>query len=426
MYIPRVPNAPELLAEAKSFPQLAALLRRGRELPLYQAPLARCQRDDWECFQNLPLLGKNALRENFPQNFLGDQATLDALLAQNLIELEHTSGTTSERLPVIFARGWWDAQEQRALRLNPFAAKMLDESSAARRATITSPACNGLTCPTVWMSREQRIIGSTLFVNLQRIPFLLPDAELERMAVEIADWQPQFLDTDPVHAVWFARFCERRGLKFPSLKFILGSYEFVSAVHKKILTRVFGVPVLNLYGSTETGHLLMENARGEMQRSEATAFLEIVDADARGIGDLIVTTLSNDFMPLLRYRIGDLAEKISTPAGPRFIVHGRAKDALLAADSSRVTTWDVDQCFQNADGFTHYELRQSEDGNCALRFIPDVVAPSENALSEITARLEALLQTPGKIPAEAMPTLVPTASGKFRLTCRVLPDKVTT
>jgi phenylacetate-CoA ligase len=417
-------SAPEIIAETKPFPQIAALLPRCRELPLYRETLARCERDDWECFQSLPLLGKNAMRENFPQNFLGDQVTLDALLAQNLIELEHTSGTTSDRLPVIFARGWWDAQEQRALRLNSFAATILAEFPAARRATITSPACNGLTCPTVWMSREQRIIGSALFVNLQRIPFLLSEAELERMATEIADWQPQFLDTDPVHAVWFARFCERRGLKFPSLKFILGSYEFVSAVHKKILTRVFGVPVLNLYGSTETGHLLMENAAGEMQRSEATAFLEIHDADARGIGDLIVTTLSNDYMPLLRYRIGDLAEEISTPAGPRYIVHGRAKDALLAADGSRVTTWDVDQCFRDADGFTHYELRQSEDGNCILRFIPDAVAPSAETLRQVTARLETLLQTPGKIPVEAMPTLVPTASGKFRLTCRVLPDKV--
>ena len=83
------------------------------------------------------------------------------------------------------------------------------------------PACNGLTCPTVWMSREQRILGQTLFVNLARIPFLIPDAELARMAQEILEWSPVFLDTDPVHAVRFALFCERNNIKFPSLKFIL-------------------------------------------------------------------------------------------------------------------------------------------------------------------------------------------------------------
>ena len=129
------------------------------------------------------------------------------------------------------------------------------------------------------------------------------------MAAEISDWSPQFLDVDPVHGVRFALYCEQHGIKFPSLKFILCSYEFVSVVHRKILARVFGVPVFNLYGSTETGHLLMENERGEMKPSYDTAFLEIVNADARGIGELVVTTLTNDYMPLLRYRIGDLVRK---------------------------------------------------------------------------------------------------------------------
>ena len=115
------------------------------------------------------------------------------------------------------------------------------------------------------MSREQRTVGSTLFVNLARIPFLLDDGELARMAGEIAGWSPQFLDLDPVHGARFALYCEQRGIKFPSLRFVLCSYEFVSVVHRRILERVFGVPVFNLYGSTETGHLLMENERGEMK-----------------------------------------------------------------------------------------------------------------------------------------------------------------
>jgi phenylacetate-CoA ligase len=410
--------------ETKQLARLEKLLPRWREVPLYRDSLADCRLPGLECFRQMPLLGKPAMRENFPHNFLGDHVTLDSLLTQNLIELEYTSGTTSDRLPVIFARGWWDAQEQRALRLNPVAAKIFDEFPSAHRATITTPACNGLTCPTVWMSREQRIIGRSLFVNLQRIPFVLPDTELERMAQEIIEWAPQFLDTDPVHIVWLALYCERRGLKFPSLKFILCTYEFFSTVHKKILERVFGVPVLNLYGSTETGHLLMENGRGEMQPSLETAFLEIVNADAHGIGDLVVTTLSNDYMPLLRYRIGDLAEKISTADGARFIVHGRAKDALLAADGSRVTTWQVDQCFADADGLAHYELKQTDGDITTLRFIADTLPPTTETLQRITSRLEALLQMKQIIPVEMLPTLVPAASGKFRLTCRMTTDKV--
>ena len=409
----------EIIREAGQLEQLAELLPRWREVPLYREALARTDGKgvDLDCFRRLPLLGKHGMRENFPRNFLSDGRVLESLLEKNLIELEHTSGTLGERLPVIFGRGWWNEQEERALRLNGFVARVLDEFPGARRATLVPPACNGLTCPTVWMSREQRTVGNTLFVNLARIPFVLEDAELARMAADVSEWSPQFLDLDPVHGAWFALFCERRGIKFPSLKFILCSYEFVSVVHRKILARVFGVPVFNLYGSTETGHLLMENERGEMKPNYDTAFLEIVDAGADGIGDLVVTTLTNDYMPLLRYRIGDLAEKCVQPYGNDFIVHGRARDALVANDGSRVTTWQVDGCFTETNGIAHYELRRNENGNCVLRFVPAGAGPAEAELRRATSRLEALLQIRAEIKTEAMPVLVPLPSGKFRLTC---------
>ena len=411
---------PELIREAAQVRQLEGLLHRWREVPLYRDSLARagCERPDFECFKNLPLLAKRDMRNGFPRNFLSDARQLDSLLEKNLVELEHTSGTSEERLPVVFGRGWWNAQEEHALRLNGFVARALDEFPNARRATLVPPACNGLTCPTVWMSREQRTVGSTLYVNLARIPFLLNDAELARMATEIAEWSPQFLDLDPVHGVRFALYCEQQGIRFPSLRFVLCSYEFVSVVHRRILARVFGVPVFNLYGSTETGHLLMENERGEMKPSYDTAFLEIVDADEHGVGHLVVTTLTNDYMPLLRYRIGDLAEKVERPYASNFIVHGRARDALEARDGRRVTTWQVDQCFAGVDGIAHYELRQDESSDCVLRFVPDGAGPNEGELGRVTSRLDSLLAPRNEIKTEAMPALVPAASGKFRLTHR--------
>jgi len=266
------------------------------------------------------------------------------------------------------------------------------------------------------MSREQRTISNSLFVNLARIPFLLNDHDLARMAAEISDWSPLFLDVDPVHGTRFALYCEQHGLKFPSLKFILCSYEFTSVVHRRILARVFGVPVFNLYGSTETGHLLMENPDGEMKPVYETAFLEIVDPDARGIGALVVTTLTNNFMPLLRYRIGDLAQKVESAYGSDYIIHGRARDALKARDGRIVTTWQADQCFTGANGIAHYELRQEENGEVTLRFVPDTHPPSASDLQAVTSRLKSLLGF--GIKTEAMSVLVPAASGKFRLTAR--------
>jgi len=361
-------------------------------------------------------MGKRELRENFPHNFLRPGQNLEFLLDNQMVELEHTSGSSDERTAVLFWRGWWNEQEARVLRLNRFVARVLEEHPHARRATLVPPICNGLVCFSNYTAKSARTVGTTLFVNQARIPFLLTEAECARMAAEILEWSPQFLDLDPVHGAWFARYCERQGIKFPSVKFILGSYEFVSVVHRAILQRVFGVPVFNLYGSTETGHLLMENERGEMLASLENVFYELLEPDARGVGDLVVTTLTNEIMPLVRYQMGDLVERCGSPCGPAYQVHGRARDTLRGRDGRRVTTLEVDRCFTGVRGIAHYQLRQTEPGTGDLRLIPDGVAPTPAELKGVIARLEELLQH--QVTMAIMEKLPPLTSGKFRLTAR--------
>src|ERR1019366_7867346 len=340
---------------------------------------------------------------------------LPIFLDQDLVELEHTSGTSEERTLLLLGRGWWLEQEERALRLNPLVASVLDEFPNARRVTINSPVCSGDICYTGVPSRTDRAVGNALFVSLSRYPFLWSEAELARMAAETADWQPQFLDADPVYGVLFALYCERRGIRLPSLRFVLCSYEFVSVAHRRIMERVFGVPVFNLYGSTETGHLLMETGRGEMRSSLETALLEVLNLDAHGIGELAVTTLTNDFMPLIRYRIGDLVERHKGPYHTNYVVHGRAADAFVAPDCRRVTTWQIDQCLADLPGFAHYQLSERAAGDWLLRFVPDMTAPNAKAIEKLRQRLTQLLGVSGDLAVQQTDLLVPESSGKFRL-----------
>ena len=416
---PPVPN--DFPASAAAPARLAELLPRWREIPLYRDALAprgpAIPPFDFPAeFFRLPFITKRQMREGFPGNFLRPGQQLDDLLRHDLVEMEHTSGTSEEQTPVLFGRGWWNEQEVRALRLNAVVARVLDEHPRARRATLTTPVCNGQACYTNWLAHGERTVGETLYVNLARIPFLLKDADFARMATEIAAWSPLFLDTDPVHATWFALYCERHGLRFPSVRFILSSYEYVSTVHRRILERVFGVPMFNLYGSTETGHLLMEDENGVMRPSSETAFFEIIEPDPAGVGDLIVTTLSNDYMPLVRYRIGDLAQRVADAPAAAYVVHGRARDALRRPDGRRVTTHDVDQCLADLSGIAHYQLHQLDDGSARLDYIPDRESPRAADLQKLATRLEGLLATAQPIIPAAVDALPPTPSGKFRLT----------
>jgi len=395
--------------------ELKSVLDQTTHVPFYA-------RNDWALaikqnptvLSKLPRLTKAELREHSPHNLLPTQFNLSQLVAQGIVEEESTSGTSGASVQVVFGSRWWAEQEMRALRNNSFIRKILDETPNARRAVLTTPGCSGVSCFARWLNYDQRIIGSTLYVNQSRIPFSIPDDKLALMAEETKQWQPSFLDVDPVHGMWFALYCERHGIRFPSLKFIISSYEFTSVLHRRIMERVFSVPVINLYGSSETGHLLIEQAVGEMIPSPETAFLELSNIDAQGIGQLLVTTRTNPYLPLLRYEIGDLAEII--PSGYR--IHGRVRDALRRDDQSLISTYQIDQSFCDLSGVAHYQVRQSTDGNCEVLLLPEVPGESLNDVKVVVAeRLSHLTGSP--INIATVPLIPPEDSGKFRLTTRV-------
>jgi len=413
--------SPELLQEAAQPVRLAEVISRCRDqIPLYgrsageslgiEPPVAISNE-----LHRWPFITKADIRRGFPTNFLGAEASLEELLEKEIIELEHTSGTSEERMPLLLPHGWWAEQEFQALKLNATVAEILARNPEVRRATINSPVCSGDIRYQGVPSRTDRILGNTLFVSLSRYPFLWSERDLERIAGEIVDWKPSFLDVDPVYGVIFALYCERQGIRLPSLRFIVCSYEFVSIAHRSILRRAFGVPVFDLYGSTETGHLLMEDTAGRMRPSLETAFLEVLDVDHSGIGSLVVTTLTNPFMPLIRYRIGDLVECAQTPYGKRYVLHGRIADAFYISADKRVTTRQVDQCFAELEGIAHYQLVQEGDGGWLLRFVPDGHGPEPDHLTDSVKRLGQLLQADDSVVVQKTDLLVPERSGKFRL-----------
>jgi phenylacetate-CoA ligase len=158
----------------------------------------------------------------------------------------------------------------------------------------------------------------------------------------------------------------------------------------------------------------MEDEAGRMIPSLETAFLEIVEPDEQGIGDLVVTTLTNEFMPLVRYRIGDLAERCGGEGGPvGYRVHGRARDAFALPDGRRITTLQIDELFADLDGVAHYQMIQRPGQPWLLRFAADVAPPAPASLRNLEKRMRALLGAP--VVSEQAGALMPETSGKFRL-----------
>lgn len=405
-----IPAAPNAIESGR----LASAMNRARHAPFYQTPAWQTAFDlPSPTLRDFPKITKSQLREHSPEGFLPPGPSLASLLERGEVEEESTSGTSGASVRVIFGKTWWAEQEERALRQSPLLTRILDAGRAARRAVFTTPGCSGVSCYNRWLSLEQRTLESTLYINQTRIPFTLGDDKLAAMAQEAIDWQPTFLDVDPVHGAWFALYCERHGLRLPSLRFILTSYEYTSVVHRRILERVFGVPLLNLYGSSETGHLIIDDD-GHPRTSVETALLELTEPNATGVGELLVTTLTNPYLPLLRYEIGDYAEA----ASDSFVVHGRKRDALRGPQGNVITTRQVDQCFTDIEGIAHYQLRQQADGSGSLFLLPESAGDGLSA-GQVTLRHRLSNLLGAEITTTVSPLITPEDSGKFRLTLRI-------
>src|SRR5690242_4369124 len=114
---------PELLQEAAQPRIVAELLSKySNRIPLYRNTKAAAalgmDRNQLGELERWPLISKNEIRSNFPHNFLGEETNLEELVEQEIIELEHTSGTSEDRTALLLPHGWWLEQEARALHLN--------------------------------------------------------------------------------------------------------------------------------------------------------------------------------------------------------------------------------------------------------------------------------------------------------------------
>ena len=86
-----------------------------------------------------------------------------------------------------------------------------------------------------------------------------------------------------------------------SLKFIMSGSEILFENQRKLLQEVFNCPVYNFYGAIEIGIIASEcGCQDGLHIFEDSVFLE-----NNQNGEIIITTLAQEEMPLIKYNIGD-------------------------------------------------------------------------------------------------------------------------
>jgi phenylacetate-CoA ligase len=130
---------------------------------------------------------------------------------------------------------------------------------------------------------------------------------------------------------------------FPALRAICVAGELMSDKRKAHIEKLWGVPVFNMYGSTETANIATMCECGMMHIVEEDFIVEVLqenglDAVPQGMrGFAAITTLSHQGSPLLRYFNEDIiAVEASDCAcgrkGNKLMHYGRSKDRIRLGD----------------------------------------------------------------------------------------------
>ena len=145
----------------------------------------------------------------------------------------------------------------------------------------------------------------------------LPGMEITEKSVEIyykklRRCRPRYLRGYPSLFVRFARLCQARGLSLKDLrvKAVITTAESLSFSQRSEIQAAYDCPVANEYGCSEVQVIAFECPKGSMHiQSDAVRveFLREGRPVAPGeFGEIVVTDLTNQIMPVIRYKTGDI------------------------------------------------------------------------------------------------------------------------
>lgn len=285
-----------------------------------------------------------------------------------------------------------------------------------------------------WLVHRLAIRTNSLALVSREVP--LPPAASEERLREIY----RVLSTEPVFSVealpstlfQLAEFMRAEGLP-PIARplFIVAAGEELHPGQKKFLEETIGCTIRSFYAMREMLWLGWECERnpGRYHANAERVILEVVDGHGQTLpagreGEIVITCLDNLFMPLIRYRTGDVGRIIAGgPCScgktlPLIEVHGRTMQFIRLPDGNTVSPLRLQPFLlegEAADYVMQYQIRQvaTDDLRVAVVLTRDGVR-AQRLLAEIRRKTEALLGHQMRVVVEAAKNIPPTRGGKFR------------
>jgi phenylacetate-CoA ligase len=172
---------------------------------------------------------------------------------------------------------------------------------------------------------------------------MTPEA-MRKYAVRLRRFCPSIVTGYPSALEAFSGFCRDTGTSLPPPKAIVTGGEKLFPYQRKLIEEVFGAGVYDRYGSREFSIVAHECPEHNGLHVFSDLFhVEVIHesgrpAESGETGEIVITDLSNLYMPFIRYRTGDQVVRGGTkcPCGRGFPLlerlEGRSPDDIVAPE----------------------------------------------------------------------------------------------
>jgi phenylacetate-CoA ligase len=141
--------------------------------------------------------------------------------------------------------------------------------------------------------------------------FLMTSERMRQYIATINDYKPKLLRGYSNNLYELAQFAEQNGLTIHPPNLVISSAGTLYPLFRQKMEDIYGCSAFNHYGTREMHNMAMECPEGKnLHISAFTHIIEVINENSQpcppGVeGDLVITSLVEYAMPLIRYRIGD-------------------------------------------------------------------------------------------------------------------------
>ena len=354
------------------------VLRHARSSAFYRERLPEAPLRSWEDFRRLPFTTKEDLRRQSPHGMV-------CVPSQELLQYHESSATTGTPVSV-----WYSGDDLAEIR------ERFSEwgvgFSPGDRVLIRFPYALSTIGHFVHAAAQHKracVIPADSRTTITPLPRVI---ELMRKL------QVTVLATISLSAVMIAEAAEMAGLDprrdFPHLRAICCAGEPLTRYRRQLLEEIWGVPVYDNYGMTETGPQAMDCREQRLHPWRGHFWMEILDERlekevAPGeMGHLVVTSLTRRASPMIRYLIGDRVQRLERPCGcgqtSTLRVRGRM-DELVWSQGRSFDLWELEEIVSHLPSRRFWKVVSGPDG---LLFVVEKERDGDSLRPDLLSRLE--------------------------------------